>query len=360
MKPKRHQWFFALGLLAACFSIPTAVTAQDRPGPRPKAVAAIDGKEISETELNQAAASELEKLEMQKLQFEAEYVHNRQRALESALAHLIEERLLDEQASRLGITKQELVAREVEAKVQAPSQEEIDQFYESNRDRIRAPKEQILPQISQYLRQQNLNKAKQHYLDVLKKDRKVTLSLAPLRQDVSLAGHPTKGKVPAPVTIVEFSDFQCPYCREFTATLERVMKEFPSEVRLVFRQLPLVDIHPMAEKAAEAALCALDQGKFWELHDLMFKDQTSLKVEDLKAKALGLGLDAAAFNSCLDSGKQTQRVRDDMRDGARLGAGGTPAIFINGRFFSGARPFEDIALIINEELESARPPSARP
>lgn len=360
MKLKMCRIFLALIMVFACDSKIESVVAQVKTAPDSKAVASIDGKEISETELNRAASPDLEKLEMQKLEFEAEYVRNRQKALETVLARLVEERVLDGEASRLGTTRQELLTKEVEAEIQAPSQEDIDQFYERNRDRIRAPKEQVRAQIVQYLRQQSYNSAKEQYLERLKKDRKITLSLAPLRLDVAVTGHPSRGKAKAPVTIVEFSDFQCPYCKEFSATLERVMKEFSAEVRLVFRQLPLVDIHPLAEKAAEASLCAQEQGKFWALHDLMFKDQQGLKAEDLKAKALGLGLDADVFNSCLDSGKQTQRVKDDMREGARLGAGGTPAIFVNGRFFSGARPFEEIALIINEELDSASAPASKP
>jgi protein-disulfide isomerase len=340
---------------------PTLLAAQEKNPPAGKAVASIDGAAISEEELNRAATADLDKLELQKLQFEANYTRSRHQILENVLQRLVEDRLLDSEAARQGISRKELLAREVDQKLQDPTPEEVNRFYESNKDRIRAPKEQIVPQIQQYLKQQNSNKLKEDLIARLKKGRQVTYYLEPLRTNVSASGEPTRGPQQARVTIIEFSDFQCPYCRSFNATLDRVMKEFGSDVRLVFRQFPLGEIHPMAEKAAEASLCAQEQGKFWELHDLMFKDQANLAVSDLKAKAAGLGLETTAFNSCLDSGKYGDKIRQDIRDGALAGATGTPAFFINGRFYSGARPYEDIAGIIKDELSrKAADSSAKP
>ena len=323
-------------------------------------VATIDGSVISEEELSRAAAADIEKLEVQKLQFEANLIRNRQQIREKTLDRLVDEKILDAEAVRRGVSRQDLLAKEVGDKVKDPTTEEVNLFYESNKDRIRTSLEQVTPQIRQYLKQQSYNRLKDEYLASLKKDRSIKLSLEPLRLDVPVVNHPSRGNEQAPVTIVEFSDFQCPYCRDFTSTLDRVMKEFPSDVRVVFRQLPLNDIHPMAQKAAEASLCAKAQNKFWELHDLMFKDQTNLNVENLKAKAPGLGLDAAAFNSCLDSGKYAQEVDRDIREGARLGADGTPSIFINGRFLSGSRPYDEIVSMIKEELQKKAAAPGKP
>jgi protein-disulfide isomerase len=150
---------------------------------------------------------------------------------------------------------------------------------------------------------------------------------------------------------VEFSDFQCGYCKAVVGTLKEIQKNYAGQVRLVYRQYPIAAIHPDAFKAAEASLCAGAQGRFWELHDMMFEEQGSLKEEDLKVKAARLQLDIAAFNDCLQSGKSANRVKQDLREGSRAGVSGTPALFINGRFLSGAQPYEEIAKIIDEELK---------
>ncbi len=119
---------------------------------------------------------------------------------------------------------------------------------------------------------------------------------------------------------------------------------------MVFRQFPLRNIHPEAQKAAEASLCAEDQGKFWEMHDLMFEEQSKLGVADLKDKAQRLGLDTGEFEQCLDSGKYQEQVQEDVMAGVQAGVTGTPAVFINGRFLNGAQPYEALAEIIDEEL----------
>lgn len=335
------------------------LAAQEKRAPGTKAAATIGGATISEEELNRAAAADLEKLDMQKLQFEANYIRSRHQILENTLKRLVEEKLLDAEAARRGISTKDLLTKEVDQKLKEPTPEEVNQFYESNKDRIRSPKEQVAGQIQQFLKQQNYSGIREEFIERLKKDRQVTLSLEPLRTDVAVAGHPSRGPEQASVTIVEFSEFQCPFCKSFAATLDRVMKEFASDARLVFRQFPLAEIHPMAEKAGEASLCAQEQGKFWQLHDLMFKDQANLKVEDLKTKAAGLGLDRAAFNACLDSGKYAQRIQQDMREGAVAGASGVPSAFINGRFLNGARPYEEVAAIIKEELQKKAVGSAK-
>ena len=169
------------------------------------------------------------------------------------------------------------------------------------------------------------------------------------RKEVAEAGSPAKGPVGAPVTIVEFSDFECPFCGRIVPTLKQVEEAYGDQVRVVFRQFPL-NIHPHAQKAAEASLCANDQGKFWEMHDAMFEKQRELGVDQLKAHAAGLGLDADSFGACLDSGKHAQKVASDMSDGAKAGVNGTPALFVNGRFLNGAVPFEAIAKLVDDEL----------
>lgn len=170
---------------------------------------------------------------------------------------------------------------------------------------------------------------------------------------VAVAGNPTLGKKDAPVTVIEFSDYQCPFCRRFfETTLPALKKDYvdTGKVRYVFRDFPLDQIHPQARKAAEAAHCAADQGKYWEMHDLLFQNQRELPAEKLKDYAQRLGLNGVAFTLCLDAGKHGSRVQKGYDDGVSAGVRGTPAFFvgktraddtIEGLLISGARPVND-------------------
>jgi len=172
--------------------------------------------------------------------------------------------------------------------------------------------------------------------------------IEPVRVHVEATG-PAHGPENAPVTIVEFGDFQCPFSKRLVPTLSQIREKYGDKVRIVFRQFPL-DLHDNAAEAAEASLCAHDQGKFWEMHDAMFADQQGLGVENLKAKAAELGLNAEQFNDCMDQGKHAAAVQADIEAGTQAGVGGTPAIFINGRFVNGSVPLEQITPIIDDEL----------
>jgi protein-disulfide isomerase len=173
------------------------------------------------------------------------------------------------------------------------------------------------------------------------------------RIEVKSAGHPEVGAKDAPVTIVEFSDFQCPFCGRAEPTLRQVRAKYGDKVRLVYMDFPL-GIHEHAIDAASAGRCAEEQGKFWQFHDAMFADQSKLKPDDLKADAKKLGLDTAKFNDCFDKGKYKSGIESDMAQGRDLGVDGTPAFFINGRPMTGAQPFEKFQSTIDEELASGQ------
>ena len=152
--------------------------------------------------------------------------------------------------------------------------------------------------------------------------------------------------------VAERTDRDVSSCPSCAAPLDRVKSQYAGQIRLVYRQFPLSQIHPNALKAAEASLCAMEQGRFWELHDAMFAEQAMLAEGDLKQKAGRLGLDQAAFDACLDTGKFAGRVADDLSAGQRLGINGTPAVFVNGRpLAGGAVPFEMLAEMIEDELQ---------
>ena len=164
---------------------------------------------------------------------------------------------------------------------------------------------------------------------------------------------PSLGNPEASVVLVEFGDFQCPFCsRLFQETLPQIKEQYvkTGKVRFIYRDFPLSSIHAVAQKAAEASECADEQGKFWQYHDMLYERQQSLSAANLKVWASELGLDSALFNTCLDSGKYADEVQKDLSDGQAAGVTGTPATFVNGRLVPGAVPFETFRAVIEEEL----------
>jgi protein-disulfide isomerase len=169
------------------------------------------------------------------------------------------------------------------------------------------------------------------------------------RHTVNIAGAPALGPEQAPVTIVEFSDYQCPFCGRVEATLKQVREKYPDRVRIVFKHLPL-DIHSKALAAHAAAEAAARQGKFWEMHDKIFANQAAMSPEKYAEWARELGLDMARFERDRASAEVKARIAADKREAAQLGATGTPSFFINGKYSSGAKPFEAFQALIDAEL----------
>ena len=167
---------------------------------------------------------------------------------------------------------------------------------------------------------------------------------------MSVRGAPFKGGEKAAVTIVEFSDFHCPFCRRVIPTLAQIESRYGDKIKLVFRDFPIENLHPGATKAHEAARCANEQGKFWPYHDKLFVGPSSSSPEFLNGLAKDLGLDAGKFETCLSSGKYQAAIKEDIAEGNRVGVGGTPAFFINGRLITGAQPLEAFTRIIDDEF----------
>jgi protein-disulfide isomerase len=329
----------ALGALPACAQ-PKAAAAGSASGSN-QVLAVVNGKPVTEADVRQANADQFKSLDR-------EYQQNVHQLLENSLDQAVQDRLLEAEAASRKVTKDQLLA---EIKPAAVTDADVDAFYEQNKAQIPRPKEQVAAQIKTYLEQQGQQKARSEYFKTLQAKYKVDYKLEPIRVEVAATG-PAKGPASAPVTIVEFSDFQCPFCSRLTPTLKQVEDKYGDKVRLVFRQYPL-PFHQNAQKAAEASLCAADQGKFWELHDAMFGNQGELGVDQLKAKAASLGLNADKFNKCLDSGEKAAAIQADVKAGSAAGVSGTPAMFINGRFISGAVPIDQITNVIDDELRRA-------
>jgi len=305
-------------------------------------VATVDGKPILMSDIEDLAGGKLTQLHTQEYQLRKQ-----------ALDELIARRLVEKEAASRGISSDELMRTEIDAKVPAITEAEQKAFYEQNKARLgNTPEADALKQIEAYLRQQKVRERQVAFVNDLKAKTPVRVMLEPPRTLVATgADDPVKGAATAPVTIVEFSDFQCPFCSRVNPTLKQVEDKYGDKVRVVFRNFPLLQIHPNAAKAAEAASCAADQGKFWEMHDKLFANQQKLAVDDLKAHATELGLKADVFNQCLDSGKKEAEWKKDMDEGSSYGLTGTPAFFINGRLISGAQPLEAFSTIIDEERE---------
>ncbi len=351
MLSRARYFMYVLAFLAG-IQFPISLSAQaGKPGD-PAVVAKYQGVEITQGDLNKYATKDLEGLELERVQFEMKYARDKSQIFQANLARLLEDRLLQTEATRRGISREQLLETELQGKVKVPTDDDVKTFYEANRQRINQPLPQIDSQIRNYLKTQYYEAAKVELIEQLKKSYGVMVYLQPLRSNLDIEGYPSKGPPDAPVVLVEFSDFQCPYCASLHATLEQVIARYSAQVRLIYRNFPLSQIHPNAEKAAEAGLCAADQGHFWEMHDLMFQSQSLLKEADLKSKAAQLNLDTAMFNSCLNSGQKAGKVQQDLYAGAKLGVAGTPALFVNGRFVSGAVPLADIVRIIDDELKS--------
>jgi predicted DsbA family dithiol-disulfide isomerase len=313
-------------------------------------VATVEETLITNIKLHEAASKQLDLLQKKRLSFEASQRKKKHQILEDQLYKMIDEELLNRESKARNISKEKLLKLEINKQVLPTTSEEVDKFYNENKTRIRSPKDQVGEKITRHLEQIKKQRAHRQFISRLKQKYKTTYLLGHFHEKVATQGHPFIGPPNAPITIIEFSDFQCPFCSRMVPTLKQIRENYKDQVRLVFRQFPLNSIHPQAQKAAEASLCAANQNKFWEMHNLMFEDK-KLSLSDLKLKAASLKLDTIEFERCLDLNQFTEQVKRDILDGARAGVTATPTMFINGRPLTGAVHYKQIKKIIDEELQ---------
>jgi protein-disulfide isomerase len=348
----------AVALVAACANTKTATSRPDAGvkagGPSLDSrvaldpsvtVAVVNGQEVKGSDLDKQVQDQLTATTDEF----SEKIHEIRK---QGLEQLVDEKIIDLEAKAKGVDKETLMKTEVKDKITPPTDEEVQGFYDRVvKGRNPVSLEDAKPQITQQLMQEKATTRIKTYLDELKAKYGVKTSLPtpPVqRKEVEAVG-PAKGPANAKVTIVEFSDFECPYCSRAIVTVDEVVKKYGDKVRLVFRQFPL-PFHEHAGKAAEAALCAGEQGKFWEMHDKLFANQRALEVEQLSGYAKDIGVDQAKFDECLKSGKMAATIKKDTEAGKAVGVTGTPAFFINGRMLSGAQPLDAFTEIIDSEL----------
>jgi len=306
-------------------------------------VATIGKRSISRDELEQHVKFELMEIEVQRYE-----------TLEEGLDEMIAEELFSLEATARGITPEALEKQEIEAKLSAPTAAEVQKLYDENKERLgNPPLEQVRSRIVDHLKGVNQEARRQAFVQELRGKYKTVVLLQPPTVDVGTGGRLARGGGPnAPVTIIAFSDYECPFCKRAEAIVEQVLKAYGDKVRVVHRDFPLA-FHAHARPAAEAAHCAAAQGKFWEYHTKLFAS-ADLSTDQLQAIATEVGLDRAKFDECVRKQQFKDAIDKDIADGSNAGVTGTPAFFINGHMLSGAQPFEKFKAVIDQELARAK------
>jgi protein-disulfide isomerase len=347
----RITWGIAMAALAAlAVGAPGPVRAQE-PASRAGVAAKVGDEDIRMDEVEQPLRGRLAQLEQQRFEL-----------LQQRLDHLVSERLLAQEARRRNVSVDQLLKTEVHGKSPDVTDDEVTAFIDQNRGRLgRVQESELRLKVWDYLRGQKVGLRRQAYVKELRDRTPVVIHLqepestrVPVRADLGYA----RGPAAAPVVIVEFSDFQCPYCKTVVATIKQLLERYPEQVRWVFRDFPLASIHPTAPKAHEAARCAGAQGKFWEYHDVLFERSPRHQPDQLARYAEELKLDATAFRECLESERYAEAVEADIEEAGRLGITGTPTFYVNGRLMVGAQPLAAFQQAVEGEL--ARKAATRP
>jgi len=264
---------------------------------------------------------------------------------------MIGERLLEKEAGARGISKEDLLRDEVDNQVQKPDPKLVEQLYEQNKARFGGQrKDEALADLRKALWDRVRSERRAAFQATLRQKARVEVALTAPRMDLAIpASAPTLGPNGAPVTIVEFTDYQCPFCHRAQATIDQVMSTYAGKVQLVHRDFPL-EGHPQAFPAARASRCAGEQGKFWDYHRSLMAAPGPMDEADLQSRAASLKLDPGAFATCLASGRFDAAIQESTEAGIKAGVDSTPAYFINGRLIIGARPFEAFKDVIDAEL----------
>ena len=337
----------ALVLVSGCSATPASEAQPAAPGTggggTPVVHATVDGTPITEDDVRKAAGLEISRLEEQLYDLRKQQVDA-----------LVARRLLEREAGRRGMSVEALEQAEVVSRITPVTDPEIDAFIDANKARIRGDVTQLRPQIRDYLREQKLQARRTALVDGLRGAARVEMRLTrpdPWRTTVDIAGAPVRGAADAPVTIVEYSDFHCPFCRRVQPTLTQLLEKYPGKVRLIYKHLPLDGLHPQARRVSEASWCAGTQDKFWQFHDAVYAEAgNDASDATLTRLATAAGLDAAAFTTCLAGTEAREAVQRDVAQGEALGLNSTPGFFINGREVRGAQPLEAFVAIIDDEL----------
>jgi protein-disulfide isomerase len=327
-------------LLSLLMAFPPIWLANAQVKAKPPVVATVDNVEITEDEL---------KVEGQTIQLRKQEYEIKLRALENVVAL----KILKKAAAKNNLSVEDFLRFEVDSKIEQPTPAELEGFYWGQKDKFREPLEKVRDQVAQALRQAKIQEGRQGLLHKLQEQANVHVLLRPPRLIIETGDAPRRGSSSAPVTIVEYSDYECPYCKQEEPILEQLSAKYGDRLSLVYKDFPLHDIHPQAQAAAEAAQCAGDQGKYWNYHDALFA-APALSSEILEGIATALQLDLGAFRTCTKARKYRSRVEASFVEAQQLGVKSTPSFFVNGVLVAGARPRAAFEELIDSELESLR------
>ncbi len=334
----------AAAVAAAC---PLALLACQSPSPTPDdspTAAIVDGRVISVAALDAWIKDELFKQQTGDGNPARTYQFRR-----SSLDRLVERRVVEAEAQKSGLDADAFLRQRVEAN-NPVTHLDIVRFFAENRERIgNVGFDEVSPRIREHLEGQRIQEALQELVE----QASVSIELMPPRVEIEEDG-PSLGPEDAPVVLVEFGDFQCPFCRQAMGIVYGLAEKYPEELRVVYRHLPLDTLHPRARAAAEASACAADQGLFWAYHDRLFANPAALGDEDLRAHAREVGADGEVFDACVERHEHAARVEADAAAAAELGITGTPSFVVNGILLVGLQSQETLDRLIRDELERTR------
>jgi protein-disulfide isomerase len=306
--------------------------------------AEVGTKTITIHELDESIKAQLAKIEGQRYE-----------ARKAKLDQMIEDALLTDKAKSLGIPKDDLIKREITDKAKLPTDEDVKATFDKLKGQTGgATLETFGPRIKDMLATQAINTRRADYVRELRQQAKVTINISPPRFDIDTSNGHADGPANAPITFVEFSDYQCPFCGRSQDTVKKVLEKYDGKVHHVFMDFPLTSIHPFAMQAAVASHCADEQGKYEAYHNLLFEHQREFSADNFKKWASDLQLDPAKFDACLLSNKYDATIQKSLDVGQKAGISGTPGFFVNGIAIHGAQPFEVFQKTIDEELARAR------
>lgn len=323
--------------LAACGSPKGGFSLQGNPA---TVIATVNGQNITEKDVLDEVRPDLKRVETEIYKME-----------KSGVEQLIDKKLIEQAAAKEGKSSDKYLEDYFKGNIKDPTEDEIKKFYEFRKKQMGDKKfEDVKATIAEFLKSNQENALRRKLINGLRADAKIVISLEAPRVDIEIGKSPTMGTKGAPVTIVEFSDYQCPFCGRARPTINKVLETYPKEVLYVFKDFPL-SFHKDAQKAHEAAHCAADQDKYWEMNKELFANQKAISVDDLKKSAKKIGLNMDKFDKCLDEGAYAGMVMESVQEGSAAGVTGTPAFFVNGIMISGARPFADFKEAIDSELK---------
>jgi protein-disulfide isomerase len=345
----RNSWGGLVKIVARALWILIVISspllAQVTPASSPASavLAEVDGRKLTDTDLEHQRSGSL-------LQARYQYYVSERKALDQ----LVDDELLALAAERKHLTVDELLQKEVYKGITDPTEDQLQVYYEGmeSDESYAAVHDRVL----EHIRQLRRDKARAAYVKGLHEQARLRILLAPPVADVNLEAAHFRGSKDAPVLLVEFADYECPYCQKINPLLQKLKEEYGDKLSIVYKDFPL-PMHHRAQKAAEAARCAGEQGKYWEYHDVLYYSRL-LDINDLKKHAQVLKLDETVFSKCLDGGVEAEAVKKDLEEGKKLNLPGTPSFFVNNHFFHGAVEYGTLHEMVEQQIRTAPSPQS--